>query len=146
MHCNANLSVHNKHITYVTIHELSAPTKGEILELRPPWLPPDRVPHDLERSAKAISEGYNPNDPVVPRAMLLHHNKWGIPKSRLSESTPDFSRSFAERRDPNRPVLSVSSMTFRFVLSFVTVYFLGAGSGGRAPTCKGFDHPIDHAQ
>ena len=95
------------HETIIPLH-----SPGEVLEIRPAWQPPDRVPHDLERSAKALCEGYNPNDPVVPQALLLHHNKWGIPKSRLSESTPNFSQTMAEMRDPNRTVISVSFVLF----------------------------------
>lgn len=81
---------------------------GEVLEIRPAWQPPDKVPRDLEQSAKALREGYNPNNPVTHQSLLLHHNKWGIPKSKLSASTPNLAWKYsAPDRDPNQTVLNV---------------------------------------
>ena len=75
--------------------------------MRPPWQPPDKSPRDLELSAKALAEGLNPNDPKMHPSQLLHHNKWGVPKSRLNDSIPNFGYK-VEERDRNKPVVSVS--------------------------------------
>ena len=38
---------------------------GEILALRPPWLPPDKTPRDLDPSRHSMIADFDPNDPTV---------------------------------------------------------------------------------
>lgn len=61
---------------------------GEILLARPPWLPPDRFPHDLEDSRKAVLSGFNPNDPRIDPALLLYHSKFGTWANHIRYSAP----------------------------------------------------------
>ena len=68
---------------------LNLPVSGEVLYSRPPWMPPDHTPRDLEITAKALLADYNPNDPTVHDSLLIHHNKFGIVKSSvLRQSAP----------------------------------------------------------
>lgn len=64
----------------------------EILDARPPWLPPDRVPHDIEKTEKAFLAGFNPNDPRLHPSLLLYHTKFGTWKSQLRQSAPALIR------------------------------------------------------
>ena len=81
--------------------------KGEILGGRPPWMPTDHNPKDLEMSSKALYQQFNPNDPQIDQSMLLFHNKFGILKSLLRCSFPggemqSFGLQSAARLDKHR--------------------------------------------
>ena len=42
---------------------------------RPDWVPPDKTPRDLEKSAKALLQDHNPNDPEIHRSLTVAHNR-----------------------------------------------------------------------
>ena len=99
------------HITVILlvrlIHDSLALVKGEILGGRPPWMPTDHNPKDLEMSSKALYQQFNPNDPQVDQSLLLFHNKFGILKSLLRSSFPgtemqSFGLQSAARLDKHR--------------------------------------------
>ena len=58
-------------------------TTGEVFRSRPPWMPPDRTPRDVDMTAKALIADFNPNDPEIHDSLLTHHNKFGIVKTGL---------------------------------------------------------------
>ena len=62
-----------------------------MLTLRTPWQGPDKVPNDLASADLALKRDMNPNDPVVPKCLLQHHNRWGIVKtgSRINRKERD---------------------------------------------------------
>ena len=90
----------------------------EVLNARPPWLPPDRYPQDIELSCKALLAEFNPNDPEVSSSLMLHHNKWGISKNSLRRSHPEFSSNgFQLKLTANtmeHPFLTVNSCFIKF--------------------------------
>ena len=59
------------------------------MELRPPWMPTDPKPQDLDRSRDALLKEFNPNDPALPAALLLHHTKQGTFKPSARQSCPN---------------------------------------------------------
>ena len=80
----------------------------QVLNARPAWRPPDSKPDDLERAKKALLNDWNPNDPNVPAALLLYHNKYGqLKNSKLYTSEPEYGLSSGQRKGDNR-TLTVS--------------------------------------
>ena len=69
-----------------------------MLSRRPPWLPPDYHPQDLEQGWRCLLQQFNPNDNATPASQLLYHNKFGILKSLLlSRSDPGEQTTFGEQ-------------------------------------------------
>jgi len=62
------------------------------VSVRPQWLPPDRIPRDLDLSRKSLLAECNANDPVIHPSVLLLHNKFGFRKKpvALKSSQPNF--------------------------------------------------------
>ena len=49
-----------------------------VMMTRPDWVPPDKTPRDLEKSAKALMQDYNPNDPQIHRSLTVAHNRYNL--------------------------------------------------------------------
>ncbi|KAK3578884.1 hypothetical protein CHS0354_010250 [Potamilus streckersoni] len=79
---------------------------------RPPWQSPNYHPKDLDKNHYAFLHDFNPNDPNIPKAVLLFHNKWGILKKNLHDDHLSKSQDFElgldtkRRRDQHRALTS----------------------------------------
>ena len=96
---------------------------ADVIQCRPPWLPTDRHPQDLDKGANAAAKGFNPNDPKTHPSLLMYHTKYGTLKNplRLSDPgpLPQFGLSSARRRKDHR-ALNVSKV--EEFCSFIVVY------------------------
>jgi hypothetical protein len=79
---------------------------AQVLEARPPWQIPDKKPTDLDRANTALKLDLNPNDPKLPSALLLYHNKFGIAKKGALD-TGEEERGIAPARRGTHRALQV---------------------------------------
>ena len=57
------------------------------------------MPDDMERAYRALCNDVNPNDPNVPKSLLLHHTKFGQTKrSSMRQTAHSYGLEKAERK------------------------------------------------
>ena len=105
--------------THMYIHLICHPCAEDVLTARPPWKDPDAVPEDLERAFRALCNDVNPNDPSVPKALLLHHTKFGQPKkSSMSQSARGFGLEKTDRKTGHR-ALTVAQQFYSIYMYYM---------------------------
>ena len=115
---NTSVSVYILHYNHLLLCQLTqSPFTGtdclfyvvdQVLTARPAWRPPDSKPDDLEKAKKALLNDWNPNDPNVPAALLLYHNKFGqLKNGKLYQNDVEYGLSKSQRKNDNR-ALNVS--------------------------------------
>lgn len=86
-----------------------------VLSSRPPWKVPDPQPSDLDHAHRALIKDMNPNDPDLPTALTLIHNKFGQIKK---EATKSFGLSRKERQSRRYEETEKVIWWINFLVSF----------------------------
>ena len=101
-------------IYHTNVFILPLPSAQNMLT-RQPWLPPDTHPKDFDKTNTALLYDHDPNAVPYDPATLVHHNKFGVLKSRITNydclrDQADVGLMSTERKGGHR-ALEVSTNT-----------------------------------